>query len=217
MNKLIYLLAFLPLPLTLLSCSNTYDALSTPSLPSTSYTALSSPYLAQSTELKKARSLSETSVSSAQRTVVKSGSMDVRVANVKEASDQLEDIVAEQKGYMTSMSRVETKSHRANYVIRVPAKNLSSTMEEIATLGELDSRRVWVADESQSVVKFQAKLADLKNRRDRFKKMLSSATKTEDKIKVEAILSDLERDIFEMELGLKQLMKHARYSKLSVE
>lgn len=207
MKKRMFTLTLLSLPLTILSCSNSYDVLSAPSIPSASYSKASS----------LGGSLSEASVSSAQRTVVKSGRMDVRVANVKEASDQLEDVVAEQQGYMTSMSRVETESHSANYEIRVPATNLSSTMDAIATLGDLDRRRVWVSDESQSVVRFQARLADLKNRRERFKRMLSSASKTEDKIKVEEILSGLEREIFEMELGLKQVMKHSKYSKLSVE
>lgn len=208
MRNLLLITALIPLSLSLISCGGgSGSSYMSPSVPSVSYSA----------PLPKSGSLSENSVSSVRRTVVKTGSMDVNVGSVKEASTQLEDIVAAQKGYMTSMSKIESDSHHADYEIRVPAQNLVKTMDAIAVLGDVDSRRVWVTDETDNMVKFEARLADLKNRRDRFKKMLSSASETEDKIKVEQILSELELEIFEMELGVKQMMKHAKYSKLSVD
>lgn len=163
-----------------------------------------------------AKSLNRHSVSDAQRSVVKTGSLNIKTNNVREAGETVEEIIANSGGYITSMSERDDKSKYANFEMRIPAHSLVNTMDEIAKLGKVSYRKISVKDVTTEAIQQTATLNKLKTRRDRLKGLYKNAKTIADKLKIEELLSDIEQDIFSIEEAIKQMLKTSQYSKLSL-
>ena len=66
--------------------------------------------------------LNRKSVSTVNRTVVKTGSLTLKTNDVLQAGEAVEKIVVDSGGFMTSMSERDDKSKYANFEIRVLAQ-----------------------------------------------------------------------------------------------
>jgi hypothetical protein len=152
----------------------------------------------------------------AQRQLVKSGRMHVDVADIGTAADRVESTVKSKGGYMTSMSESRDDGQRAAYQIRIPSKQLKSTMLAFEELGDVTVNRVSVDDVTAQKVRYQARLKELNARQGRILAMLHSAKTVKEKLEVERLLAELEAEIFKLEVAAKEQAKHAAYSKLAL-
>lgn len=162
------------------------------------------------------RTLNRNSISTKQRVVVKKGSMKLDAENVRDASESIEQITLKQGGHMLSYNERDDTYKSASFSIRVPAQNLVSTMDEIATMGKVTYRRVTVEDQTQAAIAQKARLAKLKQRKARLEAMYRSATDIEDKLELESSLAEIEEEIFSMEEGIRQMQRIANFSKLDL-
>jgi len=180
----------------------------------TNISALPSPVY--SPALTTAGTLNIDSVADANKTIVKTGSLNLKVKDIRETGEKIEKIVSQANGYMTSMNERDDKTKHAQYEIRIPAQHLGNTMEHIAELGKVNFRRIYVTDKSEQVIQQSVRLNTLKSRKTRLKALYHKATKTSDKLEIEKTLSQIEAEIFQIEETIKTLQKTALYSKLSV-
>ncbi len=162
------------------------------------------------------KSLNRNSVSSAKRVVVKTGSLSLATKNVREASEAIEQITRAQGGHMLSYNERDDQYKSASFSIRIPAENLVRTMDEIAQLGEVNYRELTVKDRTREVIAQKARLAKLKQRKNRIEAMYRSATDVDDKLELEKMLAEIEEQLFSMEEGVRQMQKFARLSKLHI-
>lgn len=162
------------------------------------------------------KSLNRNSVSSAKRVVVKTGSLSLATENVRVASETIEQITRAQGGHMLSYNERDDQYKSASFSIRIPAENLVRTMDEIAQLGEVSYREVTVKDRTREVIAQKARLAKLKQRKNRIEAMYRSATDVDDKLELEKMLAEIEEQLFSMEEGVRQMQKFARFSKLHI-
>lgn len=163
-------------------------------------------------------SLNRNSVSTAKRTVVKTGSLNLDAGNVREAGEKIEQITLAQGGHMLSYDERDDKTKNASFSIRVPAQNLVSTMDQIAALGKVKYRKITVKDKTREAIAQKARLAKLKKRKSRLEAVYRSlgAKDMTAKLELEETLSEIEEQIFAMEEGIKQMQKFAQFSKLEV-
>jgi len=190
--------------LILVVFSNCSGGTVAPSLPS--YSSISS----------QKSGLYKSSTSTISRTIVKTGSLRIKAKNIRETGEAIESIVNQAEGYMTSMSEHKDTSSSANYSIRIPAANLIIAMDQIAELGKVTHRKIYVDDVTQEVIRSTARLNTLRARRDRLKKLYYQASEIEDKLEIESTLSEIEEEIFNMEEAIKAIQKTAEYSKLTL-
>ena len=162
------------------------------------------------------RSLNKNSVSNAKRMVVKTGSMNLDVENVRTASESIEQITQSQGGHMLSYNERDDKHKSASFSIRVPAKNLVHTMDKITQLGDVTYHKITVKDQTREAIAQKARLTKLKMRKTRLEAMYRNAKNMDDKLKLEKTLAEIEEQLFSIEEGVRQMQKFARYSKLDV-
>lgn len=194
---------------TLSSCGMTsYKSMSAPSVP-----LYMSP---ASAEVTAGSTLNRNSVSSAKRSIVKTGSLNLDTENVRAASESIEQITVAHGGHMISFNERDDKHKSASFSIRVPAENLVLTMDEISQLGKVTYRRITAKDQTREVIALKAKLAKLKQRRSRLEAMYRDAKDVKEKLELEKVLAEVEGDIFSIEEGVRQMQKFARFSKLDI-
>jgi hypothetical protein len=148
--------------------------------------------------------------------VVKTGSMNLDVENVRTASESIEQITQSQGGHMLSYNERDDKHKSASFSIRVPAKNLVHTMDKITQLGDVTYHKITVKDQTREAIAQKARLTKLKMRKTRLEAMYRNAKNMDDKLKLEKTLAEIEEQLFSIEEGVRQMQKFARYSKLDV-
>ena len=158
----------------------------------------------------------KTNRSSATKVIVKTGSLNLDTGNVREAGEQIEQIVTSRGGHILNLNERDDKKQSANYSLRIPAQELVSTMDDIAELGKVTYRRITVSDKTKESIAQTARLNKLKQRRKRLQSMYNNAKDLSDKLDIEKTLSEIEEEIFSMEEAIRQLEKFAEFSKLNV-
>lgn len=166
--------------------------------------------------LPSSRSSFKNSTSSATQVIVKTGSMNLDTSNVREAGEQIEQIVANNNGHILALNEYENKRQNASYTLRIPAENLIQSMDQISELGKVKYRRVTVTDKTKESIAQKARLNKLKQRQKRLQSMYYNAKKLSDKLNIEETLADIEEEIFSMEEAIRELAKFAQYSKLDI-
>ena len=161
-------------------------------------------------------SLNKSSVSNATRTVVKTGSINLDLNNVREGGENIEQIITSQGGHILSYNERDDKKKNSSFSARVPAKNLVSTMDQISELGKVSYRRIEVEDRTKEAIAQKAHLAKLKQRRTRLKAIYRNAKELKDKLEIEKSLADIEERIFSIEEGIRQMKSFSNFSKLDI-
>ncbi len=161
--------------------------------------------------------LNENSTSSKTRQVTKKASLNIDVSNVKDAGKQVETIVSENRGQITSMERRDDDSQYASYEIRVPSQKLVSTLDAISALGKVTYRKIKVEDTTRKAIQQQARYQQLLKRKQRLLKLYHNAHTIKDKLELEKQLSEVEEALFQIQAAIRQGRKFADFSKISLE
>lgn len=161
-------------------------------------------------------SLNRNSVSTAQRIVVKTASMNLDTNNVRATGEHIEQITTANGGHMLSYNERDDKQKSASFALRVPAEKLIIVMDEISQLGKVTYRKITVKDRTKEAIAQKARLAKLKQRQSRLQTLYRGAKNLKDKLELEKTLADIEEEIFSMEEGARQMQVFAKFSKLDI-
>lgn len=147
------------------------------------------------------------------RLLVRRAAMDVVVDDVGRAAARVQAVLAGTGGYVERGERAE---HSASFTLRVPEAMLDATMDSLATLGSVASRRVSAEDVTEQAIDLDAKLQSLLVTRDRLRKLHDSATSVADVIAVERELARVQGEVDSLEGRLKHLRSSAALASLDL-
>jgi len=140
------------------------------------------------------------------RLLVRRAAMDVVVENVPRAAARAEAVLVSSGGYVERGQRAERS---ASFTLRVPEKSLDATLDSLATLGSVASRRVSAEDVTEEAIDLDARLQSLIATRDRLRKLHDSATSVTEVIAVERELGRVQGEVDSLEGRLKHLRSSA--------
>jgi hypothetical protein len=138
--------------------------------------------------------------------LVRRAAMDVVVNDVAAAAARAQSVLVSSGGYVERGDRGERS---ASFTLRIPEKSLDATLDSLATLGTVASRRVSAEDVTAEAIDLDARLQSLIASRDRLRKLHDSATSVSDVIAVERELGRVQGEVDSLEGRLKFLRSAA--------
>ena len=158
----------------------------------------------------------EATRASSSRVLIKTGTMQVRVSDVQQASADAKALVKKHRGYLESIDSSDDGDAYADLNVRVPKTELVSVMDGLATLGTVTSRHVQVKDVTDEWIDLQAKLNNMRAMRDRLRSLLQQAKTVKETLEVEKELTRVQSELDSLEGKIKAMQQHVSYSKLTV-
>lgn len=146
------------------------------------------------------------------RSLEQSGRMKLEMTDVEEASVRAKKVIKSQGGFVEDMRQGDATSME----VRVPSKNLDQTMDELAKLGELKYRNVWVKDVTQESIDIAAELKSLQTLRGRLLGLYGKAKSVEEMLKIEKELARVQAKIDSLGASRKTMDRNVSYAQLSV-
>lgn len=151
---------------------------------------------------------------SAERKVIRTGSLVVSVAAPADAMAQVQRLVEESGGFI-EWSNVG-KEHVALRT-RVPEPELDRTMDAIAALGTELSRSVSASDVTEQHADLTTRLKNSIALRDRLRALLDRASDVEDVLAIEKELTRIQSEIEGMQGSLDRIDSQIALSELSID
>ncbi|MFD1633999.1 DUF4349 domain-containing protein [Haloplanus ruber] len=156
------------------------------------------------------------------RSIIRTGTVELRVDNYERSRSNLTALVASQGGYVGESTHQVHESGAAAWtegrvVLRVPAENFSTTMDAIEREGEVRASRTATQDVTEQVVDLEARLENLRAERERLRTLYQQANDTEDVLAVERRLSEVQTEIERTEAELQNIQRQVAYSTVTVE
>jgi len=156
------------------------------------------------------------------RSIIRTGTVELRVDNYERSRSNLTALVASQGGYVGESTHQVHESGAAAWtegrvVLRVPAENFSTTMDAIEREGEVRASRTATQDVTEQVVDLEARLENLRAERERLRTLYQQANDTEDVLAVERRLSEVQTEIERTEAELQNIQRRVAYSTVTVE
>jgi len=136
------------------------------------------------------------------RMLVRRAAMDVVVDDVARAAARAQAVLVASGGYVERGERAERS---ASFTLRIPEKSLDATLDSLATLGSVASRRVSAEDVTEEAIDLDARLQSLLASRDRLRKLHDSAATVTEVITVERELARVQGEVDSLEGRLKHL------------
>ena len=144
------------------------------------------------------------------RMIIRTVTMTIAVANVQESFRQVEQIVAEQKGYLSGTQiRQEGDRQTATMTIRVPADpaTYQATLERLRGIAErVMDEQSQAQDVTEEYVDIDARLRTLKASEESLLALLGKAQKVDDIIQVQRELTNVRSQIEQIQ-GRKQALE----------
>ncbi|MDB9741355.1 DUF4349 domain-containing protein [Akkermansiaceae bacterium] len=168
-----------------------------------------------SSYMKKSRSAGD-SQSGKVKSIVKSGSLAMQVQQISSAVKAVETIVLHSGGEIKSVSQEEVSNNIANLNVLVKAERLDAMLNEISEVGKVTSKRLWVRDQSKSVIDALARIEMLKSRKARLKSLLSQSKLIADKIELDRELTSVESELYRWEQSKQMMQDREQMSELQI-
>jgi hypothetical protein len=158
----------------------------------------------------------------AQRALIRTGHVRLKVTNYITSRSNLTRAVREQGGYVSDSSeRVHRKDNTTwtsgRIVFRVPAENFSAFFERVKKEGEVLQSNTNTTDVTDRVVDLEARLKNLRKQRDRLRKLYGRANDTESVLAVGEKLSDVQGKIERLKARRRALANRIAYATITVE
>jgi len=150
----------------------------------------------------------------AERKIIKSGYLEVSLADLETARKDAERLVTEAGGYVEQARA--TRDSDVTLLCRVPAAQLDPTMDRIAALGKEENRSTSASDVTDQYADLETRLHNNTALRDRLQQLLKRATKVEDVLAIEKELNRVQSEVEMMQGRLDRLKSQVALSSLSV-
>jgi hypothetical protein len=158
-------------------------------------------------------------VEDAQRDVVKTASMTVRVSNTSEAADKAAVMVEDSDGRVDARSEdagSERGLARTSVVLRVPVGKLDALLRELKTLGSVQNAETRSEDVTAQRVDMDARIKALQTSVDRLLAIMRDAKDPEALISAENALSQRQADLDSLRAQREALGDRIEYSTVDV-
>jgi hypothetical protein len=158
----------------------------------------------------------------AQRALIRTGYVRLKVANYDNSRINLTQAVKERGGYVSDSServhRVDNTTWTSGRIVfRVPAENFSVFFQRMKKEGKVQQSNTNTTDVTDRVVDLEARLKNLRGQRDRLRKLYNQANDTESVLAVGEKLSDVQGKIERLEARRRALAKKIAYATVTVE
>lgn len=160
-----------------------------------------------------------TTAAEADQKLIKTGSLDLRVASVPEAAAQLTTLAQGKGGFVqdSSVSEREDGTHFGYVTVRVPAAQFEAMVGEAKALAtQVRNEALNGQDVTEQYTDLQARLKNARAQEASYLEILKRAIDIEDVLAVQRELGNIRGQIESMEGSLKYLENATSYSTLSV-
>lgn len=158
-------------------------------------------------------------VEDAQRDVIKTASMTIRVANTSEAADKAAVMVEDSDGRVDSRAEDAGSTQglaRTSVTLRVPVAKLDSVVRELKTLGTVQTAETRSEDVTAQRVDMDARIKALQTSVDRLLAIMRDAKDPEALISAENALSQRQADLDSLRAQRDALGDQIEYSTIDV-
>jgi hypothetical protein len=155
---------------------------------------------------------------SADRLVVQTSNLSLVVKDVREASDKVIDYAKDNGGYMVSSSLSQPKEAPYSLIVlRVPSKNLKTTIEYFRSLSiKISSENLYGTDVTDQYTDLEARLAILNKTKNKFQEIMNQAIKVQDMLDVQRELINVQSQIDSIKGQQQYLEKTAEMAKITL-
>lgn len=145
--------------------------------------------------------------STTDRKLIRTGELEVRVRNARDAMQRADSIVRANRGLITDsrLSRDDNARERASITLRVPADDFVNTINALKTLGVTTSEASAQQDITKAYVDLETRLAVKEQALARLRQLLSNRTG-----RLSDVL-DVEREITRVVTEIEQMKGERRY------
>lgn len=153
---------------------------------------------------------------SPERLKITTARMDIDVAEVQEAQDDVEALVSSYGGFVTDTSISREFGNRGRIVVRVPEDNLSTFMSEVEGSWKVDSRSKNVHDVTQRHTELSLELKNKRQEMQRLEGLMNRTDDVENLIKIQERMGELRTRIQFLENQLTQLEERIDYATVTI-
>jgi len=152
------------------------------------------------------------------RSIIYTGWITVRVADVDAAAAQAAALAARLDGFVGGDDRSE-REDGAHVVmeLRIPSADFTAAVDELGALGEEESRRTETEDVTEAVVDVAARVATAEASVERTRALLAEAATIAEIISVEGELSRREADLASLQARQRELADLTTLSTITIE
>ncbi|MEU2612711.1 DUF4349 domain-containing protein [Micromonospora sp. NPDC007271] len=152
-----------------------------------------------------------------QRSIIYTGTLQVRVADVDRAARDATAAATAAGGFVGGDQRHSgSDDARAELTLRVPADRFTAVVNELARLGQPEERQVQTEDVTEETVDLDARIATQRARVDSARKLLAKATSINDLVTLENEVGKREADLASLEAKKRRLADLTALSTITV-
>lgn len=155
------------------------------------------------------------------RKLIRTATIELRVQDFDAAASNLTRMARSGGGWVQSRHRevrtVDGKEYTVGQlVLRVPAKDFSSYFQRVQGEGEVQSASTNTKDVTDQLVDIEARLENLRAERDRLRELYEEANETEDVLRVERRLTEVQGEIERLEARQRNLQNRVAFATITV-
>ncbi|MFF5177416.1 DUF4349 domain-containing protein [Micromonospora sp. NPDC000316] len=152
-----------------------------------------------------------------QRAIIYTGAMRVQVTDVDTAARDVSAMVTRAGGFIGGDVRRSADADAvAELQLRVPAAKFAEVVEEVAKLGQQQSREINTQDVTEETVDLEARIISQRARVDSARRLLGRATSITDLVSLENELGRREADLASLEAKKRRLADLTALSTITV-
>lgn len=152
-----------------------------------------------------------------QRSIIYTGDITLRVDDVDRAAAQVGALVEGAGGFVAGDRRSSRDEQaEAHLTLRVPAERFIATVDELAKLGDEQSRNISTEDVTQQVVDLEAQIASQQASVNRTRDLLARAQNIGEIVSIEAELAKRESTLATLQARQQRLVDLAALSTVTV-
>ncbi|MBT0994520.1 DUF4349 domain-containing protein [Cellulomonas sp. DKR-3] len=158
-------------------------------------------------------------VDEAERQVIQTGSIRMTVEDPQVVTDQVVDLVEGKGGRVDSRSESAASTDetaQSSLTVRVPADQVSSTVDALRELGEVDGIDLQAQDVTGTAQDLDARIHALELSVDRMEQLMTDATSTRDLLAAESALSERQASLEQLQSERARLADKVALSTLEI-
>ena len=148
-----------------------------------------------------------------ERKRIKTGEMSLEVKELQGAEKNIETILKQYNGYISSSNYYQTS---LSLVVRVPAGSFDNFLTSTEAIGKLKQKTINVEDVTQHYFDLENKIKNKRILQERYQSYLKRAVNTKELLETERALNDVTTEIEQLEGSFRLLNNQISYSTLNI-
>ncbi|MBB5111551.1 DUF4349 domain-containing protein [Micromonospora echinospora] len=152
-----------------------------------------------------------------QRSIIYTGTMQVRVDDVEAAAREAVTAVTAAGGFVGGDRRTSRSAEaRATLTLRVPADKFAGVIDQLAGLGRQERREIRTEDVTEQVVDLDSRIATQRARVESARKLLAQASSVDELVRLENEVGTRQADLAALEARKRRLADLTSLSTITV-